>query len=935
MRKQKLLFWATSALSLISVFLVVQPAGAAVPEWVKTFFGGLGGIVGGALSLIALMVLQIIGLLIALLRLLVGPLLQNLTEIGIKQSDFLVNSDTASQLWSIAITVANGLFLLGLLIAAIAIMIRISTSYNLKKTLGAFITAVILSNLSLIIVKASLTLGNRLEDAVYIIGGQLGAISGAEAINSRSILVDYLNGLIDMNLNIEMFKGGVHIDLNNLGSQLGHTLMQFAIFGLIIWIIVKLILILIERIIRLFVLAVTAPIVFATSILPTFQGSTKQWWESLIKWILVLPLTVATILVAMFFFQQAGIKSVDNIKDISDKLPVETSYSPTNPGDQLAIGATIAYPDQIHVAAEDTTPDDGSTIPIDLKNLLLVAVGFWALWMAGMVGRSLNIGSVLGGIVETPQKAWKGLSDTATGKNLLGKTGHSIAKAGYRGFTNTPRGQQFEGWRQSRKGITGFIFNRANEAARTKADRERFTQEQIQNQVGKRYTNANNVLNTATTAAAVTIPAFAGKTWNDLNDSEKEQVRNANRSNKKFTAAEKTYNNDPRWITWAANKQAKDMDVNQMEGTDEIIRKIEKHDSAGEAGQANLLLAQLKKKLTSAGVSAAEKDEIRDWISDKGGYELSKRTGYTLPTKQQAKQPEPTDSDSYVDLLRLRRQQTHNQTDLTNQATAGGNNLDPLDQAKLTTGTHGKDVIDPKILSDLNRDLSTVATADLRNLTTNTADMTNLKNAVARGDTKGADTILTRHNITDPSAKKAIIDRAKTMTTADLELQLKLVASAKQATPPGGNVGQNLNQLVDTIKKLQATRETIKQIENNQVNVRNSSQASYDNTINNEITKPGGATIYNSAGTAQTTNNRIAVDAAMDIWKGQLETFMTNNPTLKKDSTLANIQSAAQGAGIDVTQLVNTLKNLGVGTDIQGGNISIDEVLKRLDIIHH
>ena len=160
-----------------------------------------------------------------------------------------------------------------------------------------------------------------------------------------------------------------------------------------------------ERVVRLFIAAITAPIIFAASLLPNFQKSASQWWESTIKWILVLPLTLVVILLGLFFFYKAGITDYTHLQDITTKLD----------------------PEEILTALENSSTSTTGTDA--LQDVLYIVLGLFTLWQAGMVSSSLKLGSVLGGLVETPQKAisagqkaWKPVADVFTGKGLIGGT---------------------------------------------------------------------------------------------------------------------------------------------------------------------------------------------------------------------------------------------------------------------------------------------------------------------------------------------------------------------------------------------------------------------------------------------------------------------------------------------------------------------------------
>jgi len=329
----------------------------------------------------------------------VVPIAEMMMRIGLAQSDYLVNHSFAQLIWQQLLNVANGVYLLALFIASIAIILRINVGvYNLKKFLGGFITAVALSNLSLLLVRAMISLANLLNNIFYQLYASFKGIDAKDSLNN---IMDFLIALTKQRVETLLNDNPFTTDF----TSTARAITEAIILGVVIWIMVKLGLLLLERIARLFLSAITAPVVFALGLLPNFSKLTGQWWENILKWLLVLPATLGVIVLSLWAFNTAGIKNTDDATHLGKFInPVEITdqfkdHEPSSTEQQAVLGST-----------------------------LLVLVGLMGLWAAGNMNKSLNLGGTLAGHVETPQKAlqagqglYKKGADFVTGKSPIYK----------------------------------------------------------------------------------------------------------------------------------------------------------------------------------------------------------------------------------------------------------------------------------------------------------------------------------------------------------------------------------------------------------------------------------------------------------------------------------------------------------------------------------
>ncbi|MBU1092752.1 hypothetical protein KJ836_03755, partial [Patescibacteria group bacterium] len=458
---------------------------------------------------------------------LVVPIVSMMLLLGLGMQNYLVNNAFTDNIWGLLLAVANGIYLLALFIASIAIISRINTGvYNLKKFLGGFITAVALSNLSLLMVRAMISLADLITNIFYQLYASL-QVGTMTIVEARVSLIQFLVGLVRQvidPLGDEFWDPSIRDFTSSLKA-----IAQVIILCVVLWLIIKLSLVLLERIGRLFISAITAPLVFALGLLPNFSKLTSQWWENTLKWLLVLPATMGVIVLSIWAFHSAGITSANDARHLSNHI------NPMVIADELRGG----------------TPDDEV-----VTDALFVLVGLMGLWAAGHTNKALNLGSALAGHVETPMKAiqtGQGLArkgadlvtgkagpvklakDTFTGKNALGKglgvvgTGFARqAKAGSFGkrIQKSAIGGTFgEAWRQRQtRGPLGMIFNPKGRGAKMDADIKQKTNERA---LGLDTTEHQNITGKLDDVAS---DKHGGKSWSDLTQEEQKTLTDSNKS---------------------------------------------------------------------------------------------------------------------------------------------------------------------------------------------------------------------------------------------------------------------------------------------------------------------------------------------------------------------------------------------------------------------
>ena len=279
---------------------------------------------GLGVGIIAQPVLKVIvgGLIIgieAFLAMINSFLLWIINEVVLKGQNLILGSPAVLQAWGVMTMAANVLFFLALVAFAIMIITR-SGGYNFKKAITGLITSVALANLSYQIVLVLIEVGDALKNTAH-------TMLGFEPSQIETFVND-INLLFSPKV-----VGGYDVDLV---KYIGLSLMMLAVYAISTYVFFRLAFVLIERAVRLIILTIFGPIMFALSLLPhkDLQGMAQTWWSDLIRWILVLPLAYLLL----------GIASMLKPSDTNSigQLIIDSFTSPAGSNAGLNSGASAA-----------------------------------------------------------------------------------------------------------------------------------------------------------------------------------------------------------------------------------------------------------------------------------------------------------------------------------------------------------------------------------------------------------------------------------------------------------------------------------------------------------------------------------------------------------------------------------------------------------------
>jgi len=256
---------------------------------------GIGDVAAGVVGWIAFSINYILatvaGVLIALITYFIGVLLTLNTQI--------VNAFAVQTGFSITLSVANLGFILGIIVIAIATIIR-SQSYGMKQILWKLVVAAVLVNFSLVICGPIIGFADQLTSYFMTAvpgggGGVTGFFNFASALAGafspqRALLGLSANGN-DLSGNI----AGTSVNAGS-GSSLANILTPLVSIGFVVAFLIVITITLavflfqlVVRYITLGILLILMPIVWLAWVFPQFSSHWSKWWSEFLRWTFFAP----------------------------------------------------------------------------------------------------------------------------------------------------------------------------------------------------------------------------------------------------------------------------------------------------------------------------------------------------------------------------------------------------------------------------------------------------------------------------------------------------------------------------------------------------------------------------------------------------------------------------------------------------------------------
>lgn len=425
-------------LSYLTPILLIQPT-YAVPKWLEDFGNNLAGksidIVARATTEVAVAILG--GLFSLIFKL--GEFI--IEKVILTSQGQLLRSEQIAQAWDIMLSATNVLLFLALGIMSVMIVTGMQ-GYNVKKALTALIYAVFIANLSKDIVLLIVDLGDALTDGVrtsfQAIGGSIDPIQL------------WQNGMTSMFRPVEAtdWKEGVNAALTT--SIVAFTTLSILAVGA--YSMLKVAAVLIERIVRLALSIVFAPLIFILQLFPGagLDGLAKNWWSDLFKWTLILPtvyflLGLAGIMMPKNDFTMAP--SILNALGFEVEQSVGTSVTPEDFILNLllaiiAIALTLSAGNAASLLQLKPSTAGALLKPVD--SFVGKAKDFGLNTLAAARNRNINAaaeGKFLSSALPLPRKASDFINRTLLGKgiNALAKPIGVVAKSAQTGVDRINR----------------------------------------------------------------------------------------------------------------------------------------------------------------------------------------------------------------------------------------------------------------------------------------------------------------------------------------------------------------------------------------------------------------------------------------------------------------------------------------------------------------
>ncbi|HUZ92583.1 MAG TPA: hypothetical protein VNG29_01120, partial [Candidatus Paceibacterota bacterium] len=337
-----------------------------------------------------------------------------LTQLALNFNDTIVNSPIVQSGWSVALSIANLGFVLGIIVIAIATILRNET-YGVKQMLWKLIVAAIMVNFSLVIGGVIINFAGQMTTyfmAPFPAGAGVtctvsgcanqafvtnltnafnpnkfnlppataaSSATGAGSSGGSSAWNTFINLAYQAAKVISLVQFG-GIGLQNANTAISSTFM--AIFGMIFSIaftsviaftFLALAVLLMIRYVYLSFLLILAPFAWLLWIFPGFSGNFRKWWQLFIRWSFFPVITV-------FFLYLAILTQANN-----------GAYA----GNAAAAGATGSNAALAGIVAQTgASPSTFQAIPGELVVLALAIGGLFAANSLSITGANVALGMV-------------------------------------------------------------------------------------------------------------------------------------------------------------------------------------------------------------------------------------------------------------------------------------------------------------------------------------------------------------------------------------------------------------------------------------------------------------------------------------------------------------------------------------------------------------
>jgi len=306
-----------------SLPLLLGPLGPVIFKAVGTTIGNItGSVIGWIVYVLTYIGATLAGVAISLIAYLIEVVLQLNMQI--------VNALAVKTGFSIALSLANLGFVIGIIVIAIMTIFRYQP-YGMKQILWKLVVMAILVNFSLVIAGTILSFSNQLT--LYFLNGINPAGSVGGATNAASSFHNFASSLAGafapqrafLNINTAnlTFQAGEQGNYQGTASAAGQTLagiltpllnLFFVAFFLvfIVLVLAAFLAMLVIRYVFLGILLVLAPLAWLCWIFPALKRHWDNWWSRFLKWTFFAPLAVFFLYLAILTAGTMGSTQANN-----------------------------------------------------------------------------------------------------------------------------------------------------------------------------------------------------------------------------------------------------------------------------------------------------------------------------------------------------------------------------------------------------------------------------------------------------------------------------------------------------------------------------------------------------------------------------------------------------------------------------------------------
>lgn len=323
-RKKIVLF--ASAITTILFVGLTNIANAAGGSLMGSFISGVGYDFFSSLAFgITYIIAAIFGIVIAVETWLLG--------IVLTINEGVLQTPTVQTGFSISLSIANLAFVLGIIVIAIATILR-NNNYGIKQLLWKLVVMAILVNFGLVIMAPIYAIGNSITQYFMscigpVSGGCTGTSSSAssfnnfamtftEAFNPQAPIASLTNAssgadsvILSQGKNSSL--GSSFSTSGAVGSDIGamvvpifgifFTLIDLALIDFVLGVFIVLLFI---RYIYIAILAILLPFAWASWVFPSFSYHWKDWWNKFLQWTFFAPIVLFFIYISLVWAKNMG-----------------------------------------------------------------------------------------------------------------------------------------------------------------------------------------------------------------------------------------------------------------------------------------------------------------------------------------------------------------------------------------------------------------------------------------------------------------------------------------------------------------------------------------------------------------------------------------------------------------------------------------------------